>query len=262
MKRTTFMQNASRATGIAKAMTLGFALAATPVSALELSNLSEDERNAFRDEVRAYLLDNPEVLMEAIGVLEQRQADQQAAGDADLLKVNAEDLFNDGFSHVAGNPDGDVTIVEFVDYRCGYCRKAFADVNQLLEKDPNIRLILKEFPILGEESLASARFAVSAQVLLGEAAYAKLHDALMTLRGAATVDNLIALADGMEFDGQAIADGMEADEVTRRLGENHQLAQRLRISGTPAFVMGDTLARGYMPLAQMEAMIADIRDKK
>ncbi|WP_424942952.1 DsbA family protein [Aliiroseovarius crassostreae] len=233
--------------------------AAMPASALDLTSMSDAERQAFRDEVRAYLLDNPEVIMEAVSVLEERQAAQAAMDDLELVKVNAEALFNDGYSHVAGNPDGDVTIVEFVDYRCGYCRKAYDEVTELLEKDGNIKLILKEYPILGEDSLNSARFAVSAQQLLGEEAYDKLHHELISLRGSANIENLIATADGLGLDGKAIAEGMASARVDEILGENHALARRLKITGTPAFVIGDTMARGYMPLAQMESFVAEIR---
>lgn len=248
--------NFLRPLALTSALTFAMAL---PGTALDLTSMTDDERNAFRDEIRAYLLDNPEVLMEAIGVLEQRQAEAQDAMDADLVKVNADALFNDGFSHVAGNPDGDITIVEFVDYQCGYCRKSYDVVQELLEKDTGVRLILKEFPILSEASMLSARFAISGQLLAGEDAYAKLHDALITLRGPVTTESLIALGDELGLDGQAIADGMNAPEVDRILAENRALGQRLQITGTPAFVMHDTMARGYMPLEQMEQIIAEKR---
>ncbi len=244
---------------LASALTIG---AAMPAAALDLSRLSDTERQAFRDEVRAYLLDNPEVIMEAVSVLERRQAAQAEQDDLALVRTNADALFNDGYSHVSGNPDGDVTIVEFVDYRCGYCRKAYGEVQELLRKDGNIRLILKEYPILGEDSLNSARFAVSAQLLLGEEAYDKLHHKLITLRGSANTDNLIALANDLGLDGKAIAGGMSDGRVDEILRKNHALAQRLQITGTPAFVMGETLARGYMPLKQMQKFVADIRDAK
>lgn len=237
---------------------LGLATA-LPVSALDLGALTDDERNAFRDEVRAYLMDNPEVLMEAIGVLEQRQAEAQVQQDKDLVAVNADDIFNDGFSHVAGNPDGDYTIVEFVDYQCGYCRKAYEVLNDLLEKDGNIRLVLKEFPILSEASLMSAQFAISAQQQFGDDAYKKLHDELISVRGAVTEDRLIELADGLGLDGAAIAAGMNAPEVDRILKENRDLGKRLGITGTPAFVMKDTMARGFMELEQMEYIVSQGR---
>lgn len=237
---------------------LGLATA-LPVAALDLETLTEDQRNAFRDEVRAYLLENPEVLMEAFGVLEQRQAQAQIQQDKDLVTVNAEALFNDGYSHVAGNPDGDYTIVEFVDYQCGYCRKAYEVLQDLLAADGNIRLILKEFPILSEESLMSAQFAISAQQQFGEEAYAKLHDALISVRGTVTEQRLIEIADELGLDGAAIAAGMNSPEVGRILAENRALGQRLQISGTPAFVMQDTMARGFMELDQMQHIIAQGR---
>ena len=242
------------------ALTTALSLAAAmPGQALDLSSMTDDERNAFRDEVRAYLMDNPEVLMEAIGVLEQRQAEAQDALDNDLVKVNADALFDDGFSHVSGNPDGDITIVEFVDYQCGYCRKSYDVLQELLEKDTGVRLILKEFPILSEASMLSARFAISGQKLFGEEAYGKLHDALITVRGNVTTESLIKLGDDLGLDGKAIADGMNAPEVDAILAENRALGQRLQITGTPAFVMHDTMARGYMPLEQMEDIIASKR---
>ena len=143
---------------------------AAPAAAFDLSSMTDAERQTFRDEVRAYLLDNPEVLMEAIGVLEQRQAEAQASSDQELVKANAEALFNDGYSHIAGNPDGDVTMVEFLDYQCGYCKKAFPEVNQLLESDGDIRLIIKEFPILGDPSVMASRFAIAVKQLEGDEA--------------------------------------------------------------------------------------------
>ncbi|MCK0143452.1 DsbA family protein [Aliiroseovarius sp. F20344] len=237
---------------------LGLATA-LPASALDLGALSEDERNAFRDEVRAYLLDNPEVLMEAFAILEQRQAEAQVQQDKDLVTVNADDIFNDGFSHVAGNPDGDYTIVEFVDYQCGYCRKAYEVLQDLLEEDGNIRLILKEFPILSEASLISARFAISAQQNFGEEAYAKLHDELIAVRGTVTEERLIEIANELGLDGSAIVAGMSSPEVDKVLKANRDLGKRLQITGTPAFVMQNTLARGYMELEQMEYMVSQGR---
>ncbi|MCI2393463.1 DsbA family protein [Aliiroseovarius sediminis] len=248
----------TRTLALTTALTMASAL---PGTSLDLSSMTDDERNAFRDEVRAYLMDNPEVLMEAIGVLEQRQADAQETMDADLVRVNAKALFDDGFSHVAGNPEGDITIVEFVDYQCGYCRKSYEVVQELLEKDNGIRLVLKEFPILSEASMLSARFAIAGQQLFGEDAYAKLHDALITVRGPVTTDSLVKLGNDLGLDGQAIADGMDDPEVDAILAENRALGQRLQISGTPAFVMHDTMARGYMPLEQMEQIIATKREE-
>jgi len=244
------------------ALALATGLAATPALAFEIDAMSEDERAVFRDEVRAYLLDNPDVIMEAIEVLEQRRAADQVAGDLALVATNAEAIFNDGVSFVGGNPEGDITFVEFVDYKCGYCKKAYPELQALIESDGNIRIIYKEFPILGEESLLASRFATSALLIGGDDAYEPLHDAMMTMRGNATPDNLAALADGLGLDGDAILDGLSDPRVDAIISDNHALAQRLQISGTPTFVMEDQLVRGYVPLGAMVEIVAELRAAK
>ena len=142
-----------------------------PAKALDLTQMTDEERAIFREEVRAYLMDNPEVIMEAVAVLEAREAEAQAQADLSLVSDNAADIFDDGFSWVGGNPDGDITLVEFLDYRCGFCKRAHGEVAKLLESDGNIRLIVKEFPILGEQSLLASRFAVATKQVAGDDAY-------------------------------------------------------------------------------------------
>ncbi|MCI2398068.1 DsbA family protein [Aliiroseovarius subalbicans] len=244
------------------ALTVAAGLLAAPLAASDLTGLTDDERAAFRNEVRAYLLENPEVLMEAIEVLERRNAAEQVANDGALVAHNAEELFNDGFSHVTGNPDGDITMVEFVDYRCGYCRKAFPELKELIKTDGNIRVIYKEFPILGEESTLTSRFAISAQLLAGQEAYGQIHDAMMVMRGNATPETLVTLAGSLGLDGAAILDGMSNPRVDEIIGQNHLLAQRMQISGTPTFVMEDQLLRGYVPLDGMQQIVAELRAAK
>jgi protein-disulfide isomerase len=242
----------------AAALLLAFGLA-VPAQAFDVSSMTDAERDAFRAEVRSYLIENPEVLMEAIAVLEQRQQDAQAANDETLLKVNAEELFHDGYSWVGGNPDGDVTIVEFSDYRCGYCRKAFPEVSELVESDGNIRFVVKEFPILGADSTTSSRFAIAVKQLAGDDAYKKVHDDLITLRGKPTNETLRRMAEDMGLDADAIMGRMNAPEVDEVIRKTHELAQRLQISGTPTFVLGDTMLRGYVPLDGMREIVKDVR---
>lgn len=234
---------------------------AGPSLATDLSNLSDDEREAFRAEVRAYLLENPEVLMEAISVLEQRQASQQADADATLVQTNASEIFDDGYSWEGGNPEGDVTLVEFMDYRCSYCRKAYEEVEELISSDGNIRFIVKEFPILGEASELSARFAIATKLVEGDDAYKTVHDELITFRGNVTPQSLGELAKRQELDGDAILDRMMSDEVSDIISKNRSLAQRLQISGTPTFVMNQKLLRGYLPLDGMRQMVKQTRVK-
>lgn len=233
-------------------------MSATPLIAQEMTDA---ERDAFRAEVRAYLLDNPEVLMEAIGVLEQRQAQAEASRDDRLAELNAEALFNDGFSFVGGNPDGDITIVEFIDYRCGFCRRAHPEVAELVESDGNIRVITKEFPILGEQSLMASRFAVATKIVAGDEAYKQVSDALIALRSDVSAASLGSLAQAFDLDAEAIFAEMEGPAVAQVLQDNRALGDRMSISGTPTFVFGTEMVRGYIDLAQMRAIVEAEREE-
>ncbi len=235
------------------------ALLAGPAQALDLTQMTDAERTAFRAEVRSYLMDNPEVILESVQLLEQRQASAEAKADFDMVADNADAIFNDGFSWVGGNPDGDITLVEFMDYRCGYCRKAVPEVQQLLEQDGNIRYIVKEFPLLGEASLNSSRFAVATKQVAGDHAYEQAHTALLDLQGDLSDVVLRRLAEGLGLDADAILAQMDSDEVTDELSKTRDLAQKLRISGTPTFVLQDEMLRGYLPVDQMTAIVAEKR---
>ena len=237
------------------------ALLAGQAQATDLTAMSDADRAAFRAEVRQYLLENPEVIMEAVSVLEQRQADAAAVADQDMIAANHDAIFNDGYSWVGGNPDGDITLVEFMDYRCGYCRKAVPEVTELLETDGNIRLVIKEFPILGEASVLASRFAISTRLAAGPEAYADVHDALVAMKGEISTITLGRLAEGLGLDAETILEGMNGEEVNRELRLNHQLAQALKISGTPTFVLQDELLRGYLPAKEMARIVAEKREE-
>jgi protein-disulfide isomerase len=244
---------------LALALPLAICLA-TSASAFDVSAMSAAEREAFRAEVRAYLLENPEVLMEAIGVLEDRRATAEAQGDADVLRVNAERIYNDPASWSGGNPQGDVTVVEFTDYRCGYCRKAHDEVAELVGSDGNIRFVIKEFPILGDASVLSSRFAIAVRQLAGDEAYKAAHDALIALRGEPDTRTLTRLAGDLGLDAAAVLGRMDSPEVTAVIAANHELGMALRVNGTPTFVINGTIVRGYLPLDQMRAIVAEERE--
>lgn len=236
-------------------------LTATPAMAFDIGAMSDAEKAAFGDAVREYLMANPEVLVESINVLEERRVASEAENDVALVASNHEDIFHDGHSWVGGNPDGDVTVVEFIDYRCGYCRKFNDQVHDLVEGDGGIRLILKEFPILGPDSETSARFAVAVRQLGGDEAYVKAHDELMALRGAPSPEALKKIAADIGVDADEVANTMNTESVSAVLRDNRQLAERMAIQGTPTFVIGETLLRG-MPAAGLEASVAAARAAK
>ena len=236
-------------------------LAATALPALAegLTDMSAAEREAFRAEVRAFLLENPEVLVEAMNELQTREQAAAIEQDKVLLADNHDAIFNDPASWVGGNPEGDITVVEFIDYRCGYCRKAWEEVDQLVEGDGNIRFVLKEFPILGEGSVLSSRFAISVLQLHGGEAYKQAHDALLSLRADATPESLRSVAEEMGLNADEIMAHMDKPEVTKVIEDNHKLAETLQISGTPTFVIDGTFVRGYVPLDGMQQIVAGQR---
>ncbi|MFN3208903.1 MAG: DsbA family protein [Roseovarius sp.] len=241
----------------ATALTLGAAL---PLQALDLETMSDAQRAAFREEVRAYLLENPEVIMEAVAVLEQREATAQAQSDKDLVSSNAEALFEDEHSWVGGNPDGDITLVEFLDYRCGYCKRAHPEVTSLLKEDGNIRFIVKEFPILGEQSLTASRFAIATKQVAGEDAYHSVSEALMAYSGDITEPALRRMAEPLGLPVDDIIAKMSSSDVTAVIEDNHALGRALQISGTPSFVMENQMLRGYVPQEEMEMIADEIRN--
>lgn len=240
-------------------LALAAMLTASTAFAGGLGEMTEAERAAFREEVRAYLMENPEVIVEAMTELQSREDAAAADRDLQLMETHKDAIYNSAADWVGGNPDGDITVVEFMDYRCGYCRKAYQEVEDLVGSDGNIRFVLKEFPILGEESLLSSQFAISVRMLYGDEAYKKAHDALIVLRGEANAETLARLAGDLGHDAAAVAEKMASEEVKAVIMANHELATTLEISGTPTFVVDRTMVRGYVPLDGMRQIVAGQR---
>jgi protein-disulfide isomerase len=228
---------------------------ALPVQALDLQNITPEERAIFREEVRAYLMDQPQVIMDAVNQLEARQEQQAAQADLSLVSDNADALFNDGYSYVGGNPDGDITLVEFSDYRCGYCRKAHTEVAKMLSTDGNIRLIIKEFPILGDQSVLASRFAMAVKQVAGDEAYKAINDALMSLSGEISMTTLARLGKTFGLEMDVVENAMNGPEIAEQLSKTKALAEKMRVTGTPTFVLQDEMLRGYLPYDQMMMIV-------
>ena len=235
-------------------------LLATRSFALDLSKMSAAERALLQEEIRLYLLENPEVIMEAVEVL--RKKEQQAAiqSDFELVKKNTKAIFEDGFSFIGGNPNGDITLVEFVDYRCGYCKKAHNEVEQLLSTDGNIRFVIKEFPILGEDSLALSKFALAVKIVHGDEMYKLVHDILIKMKSPPSEKTFDRIMNNLNLDADRVESKMESNEVNGMIAYTRTLADRLKISGTPTFVMNDELIRGYVPLDALINIVDNKRD--
>lgn len=251
------------ATVTAFGLVLGLAAAPVPAPAQNQSNapltdMDPADRETLRAEIRAYLLDNPEVIFEAIEILEERRAVAARSADGDLVAANAEALFDDGFSYVAGNPDGDVTVVEFLDHRCGFCKRAHPIVKEMLEKDPNIRLVIKEFPILGPASVAAGKLALAA-LDIDPSKYGELGDRLMTYQGNLTERVAYRIAGEVGYSIPDLKARAADTDIDDRLARTYQVAQALGLQGTPSFVIGTEIVRGFLPLEDMLAAVANQR---
>jgi protein-disulfide isomerase len=222
------------------------------------SALSEGQSHAVEALVRQYILDHPEVIIESMQNYQIRQqiAEQEAATAA--LAASRDEIKNDASAPVAGNPKGDVTVVEFFDYRCAYCKRVFPSVRELLESDKNVRYVFKELPILGPDSVTASRAALAAWKIAPETYFA-FHTALMEARGELGEEQVLQIAEKVGLDRKKLKEGMAAPEVEKTIQRNLELAQKLRIQGTPAFIVGDALVPGAVDLEQLKEMVATAR---
>ena len=234
-------------------------LSATQSFALDLSKMSAAERALLQEEIRLYLLENPEIIMEAVEVL--RKKEQQAAiqSDFELVKKHKKAIFDDGFSFIGGNPNGDITLVEFVDYRCSYCKKAHKEVEKLLSLDGNIRFVIKEFPILGDDSLVLSKFALAIKIVHGDEIYKLVHDILIKMKSPPSEKAFNQIMSNLNLDANLVKSAMESNEVNGMIAYTLTLAEKLKISGTPTFIMNDELIRGYVPF---DALINIVYNKR
>ena len=208
--------------------------------------------------VHDYIIAHPEVIEEAMAAAEKRQQAEAAANQAKIIGENGSILFNSSRQVVLGNPAGDVTLVQFFDYNCGYCKKAMGDTLALIEKDPKLRIVMKEFPVLGQGSTDAAKVAVA----VGRAApdkYLEFHKRLMSLRGQADKAKAMEAALAAGVDAAALDKALADREVGATLEEVYGLATGLGLSGTPSYVVGGEVVPGAIGLPKLQARIAEAR---
>jgi protein-disulfide isomerase len=206
--------------------------------------------------VHDYLLKNPEVIREAIQALQAKEEQNKADAQTELVTQNKDALFNDPATPVAGNPMGDVTVVEFFDYHCPYCKAVASPLNQLIQEDKGVRLVLKEFPILGQDSILAAQAALAA---VAQGKYWELHQGLMEHRGQFDMEVIKSIAAKAGLDPQKLEADMQSDKIQPALSANHALAKTLDIGATPTFVIGDQVVEGAVPLEQLKDLIKKAR---
>lgn len=217
---------------------------------------SAREKAEIEQTVRAYLLENPEVILDALRILESRRQAAEAAARETALSTHRDQVFNDARTPVVGNPNGSVTIVEFFDYQCGYCKRSLDDLVELMQQERDVRLVLKEFPILGPGSIIAARAALAAQ---RQGQYWEMHQALMQYRGRLDEGTVLTLARKVGLNAGQLRRDMDDPEIAQALDDNIALAQMLNINGTPAFIIGDDLIPGALNLASMRQLVEKAR---
>ena len=219
---------------------------------------TETASNAFEKRVRDYLLKNPEVIMEAVGRLEARTRATEESEAQKTLRAQADEVFRDPASPVGGNPAGDVTMVEFFDYNCPYCRKVESVVRETEAGDPKLRIVYKEFPILGPNSVFAAKAALAAD---RQGHYVAFHKALMQVHGPADEASTLRVAAEIGLDMTRLKADMADATIQLAIDHNLQLAQALRIPGTPGFIVGQQIMRGATDTATLRSLIDKARQK-
>lgn len=213
------------------------------------------DKEAIQKIIREYLVQNPEVIMEALESYQENQKDIEASKFKETLADSKEAIFSDDLPY-AGNPDGDVIIVEFFDYNCGYCKRAMKDLNKVLEKDKNVKVIFREMPILSESSRDAARYSLAAHK---QGKYFEYHQALMNHSGSKNKKSLEKLAEDIGLDAKKLSKDAESKEIRGEIEKSMELSRKLGIRGTPAFLINDIFAPGYITYPAMQDIIKRAR---
>ncbi len=219
---------------------------------------SDAERDEIVEIMRDYLLDNPEIIRDMVAELERREtAEQQVRRERTLAE--AHDALYSGDDIVMGNPDGDVTLVEFFDYNCGFCKQALEHVEAMIAFDPDLRVVLKDFPVLGQGSIDAARIGLAAMEQFDNDTAAEFHVRLLGARGQANGENAARLAVELGADPDQLEADANSARVRDMLTENFELAENLNLTGTPAWVIGDTVISGAVGPERLGEAVANVR---
>jgi protein-disulfide isomerase len=227
---------------------------------LHAQTFSETQRGEIEGIVKAYLIAHPEVIQEVMTEIEKRQAEAEAEKHKEGVKQYSKVLFYSPRQVTLGNPDGDVTMVEFFDYNCGFCRRALADMLDLMKADPKLRVVLKEFPVLGPGSVEAAQVAVAVRMQDKDGKkYLEFHQKMLTSRGQADRARALAVAKEVGLDMGRLEKDMASDEAKETIDENLKVAEALGLNGTPSYVIGTDVVVGAVGLTALKEKVAAAR---
>ncbi len=237
------------------ALVCGLIVAAPPGLA-RAAEATQPQRQDIDAIIHDYLMQHPDVLIAALRAAEDKLSRDNDVKATQAVAQNRREIFDDPATPVGGNPQGNATIVEFFDYRCPYCKQVEPSLEALLKQDPKLRLVYKEFPILGPVSVTAAHAALAAQ---RQGKYDAFHAAMMAARGNITDETVYQVAASVGLDVARLKHDMAAPEIAQQLKANLGLAELLDVHGTPAFIVGDKVVPGAIDLAQLKTMVADAR---
>jgi protein-disulfide isomerase len=229
-----------------------------PPGAARAADFTPEQRKAIETIIHDYLTKNPDVLLDALQAAEDKIKGDARDKAAQALSTRRREIFEDPETPIAGNPKGDVSLVEFFDYRCPYCKQVEPALEALLSEDRQLRLVYKEMPVLGADSVTASRAALAAKK---QGKYDALHRALMLLKGQMNEAAVLKTAESVGVDIERLKRDMASPEIDRALKANTELAEALDIRGTPGFVIGNEIVPGAIDLATLKQMIANVRRK-
>ncbi|TCS43967.1 DsbA family protein [Reinekea marinisedimentorum] len=235
------------------------ALAASLFAAASFTQAEEFSKSEIEEIVHQYILEHPEVIAEAIHKLQQRAEQEKAQKEAESLQQMTDMLINNPIDPVGGNSEGSLTIVEFFDYNCGYCKRANDTLQALIADNPDLKVVYKEWPILSESSGTAARIALAANLVYPEK-YEALHRALLSTRSLRSENDVWKVIEQQQLDRAAIEAKLNDESIEQHISETSYLAQQLGITGTPAFVVGGRILKGAYPQAEIQKAIDEAKD--
>ncbi len=236
------------------ALAAGAAFLFAPMGA-NAQNFTDAQKKEIESIFKKLIAENPEAILDSVEAhrLEQEKKSRQTA---EQNLIDYREYFASNDLPMAGNPEGDITIVEFFDYNCGYCRKAFADIQTILNEDPNVRVIFQEMPILSPSSVKMASYALAA---LKQGKYFEMHTALMDYKGSQTDDAYLKLAEKIGLDIEKLKADMAGEDITQQMVKAKEIAQSLRIQGTPGFIIGEKIYPGYIGIEGLRKAVKEAR---
>ena len=215
-------------------------------------------QQAVEQVVEQYIRAHPEVIEQTLQALQAKREAEERERVRNLIATKQAELLNDPNSPVSGNLKGDVTVVEFFDYRCGYCKRVAGTVTQLQHDDPNVRVVYKDYPILGKDSVFAARAALASKA---QGKHVVFHEALLATEEELTQETILAMATAVGLDTEKLRRDMESPSIQTTIERNRALARELGINGTPGFIIGTELVPGALDLKDLKNLIKQVRQK-